>query len=92
MLISILAPAAPAPATLTATNTGTVKGKVNFRLNWTAGGSTVDVYRGTSKVGSGVANTGTYTDAVKVRGSGSFSYKVCNAGTTTCSATVSVSY
>ena len=83
---------APAPAGLTATNTGAVKGKVNFRLNWTAGGTTVDVYRGTSKVGSGVANTGTYTDAVKVRGSGSFSYKVCNAGTTTCSATVSVSY
>jgi serine protease len=85
-------PPAPAPATLTATNTGTVKGKVNIRLNWTAGGSTVDVYRGTSKVGSAVANTGTYTDSVKVRGSGSFSYKVCNAGTTTCSATVSVSY
>ena len=83
---------APAPAGLTAANTGTVKGKVNFRLNWTAGGSTVDIYRGTSKVGSGVANTGVYNDAVKVRGTGSFQYKVCNAGTTTCSATVSVSY
>jgi serine protease len=83
---------AAAPAGLTAQNVGVVKGKTSFRLNWTAGAATVDVFRGTSKVGSGVANTGTYTDSVKVRGSGSFSYKVCNAGTTDCSATVSVSY
>jgi serine protease len=81
-----------APASLTATNTGTVKGKVGFRLNWTAGGSTVDVYRSGSKVGAGVANTGVYNDSVKVRGTGSFSYQVCNTGTTACSATVSVSY
>jgi serine protease len=83
---------APAPAGLTATNGGTVKGKINFNLAWTAGGTTVDIRRNGAVVRAGTANTGSYTDSVKVRGSGSFSYQVCNAGTTTCSGTVSVSY
>ena len=89
---SLTAPPAAGPTSLTVTNIGTVKGKTNFRLNWSAGTSTVDIFRGTSKIASAITNSGTYTNAVKTSGSGSFSYRVCNAGSSTCSATVSVNY
>ena len=83
---------ADAPASLSATNTGVVKGKTNFRLNWTGGASAVDIKRNGAVIRSGASNTGTYTDSVRVRGTGSFSYQVCNAGTSTCSGSVSVNY
>ena len=80
------------PSGLSASNNGTIKGKVQISLAWSGGAAAVDVYRGTSKVKSAIANTGTTVDAVKVRGSGSFTYKVCNAGTTTCSNNATVNY
>ena len=80
-----------APANLTATKT-TVKGKLNVNLAWTAGDVTVDVYRGTTKIASAISNTGKYTDAPRVRGSGTLTYKVCNAGTTSCSGNASITY
>lgn len=83
---------ATAPSSLSASNNGTVKGKLQVGLAWTGGASTVDVYRGTSKVKSAIANTGATTDAVKVRGTGTLTYKVCNAGTTTCSNNATVNY
>ena len=92
-LVGSTPPPATPPASLSATNLGTIKGKKNFRLNWTGGAATVDVYRGASKVKSAIANTGTVTDAVKTSGTGSFTYKVCNAGSATvCSNTATVSY
>ncbi|HEU0305372.1 MAG TPA: S8 family serine peptidase, partial [Lysobacter sp.] len=81
-----------APSGLSASNNGTAKGKLQVGLAWSGGAATVDVFRGTSKVKSAIANTGTTVDAVKVRGSGSFTYKVCNAGTTTCSNNATVNY
>jgi subtilisin family serine protease len=83
-------PPADAPAGLTASNNGTVKGKVQIGLGWCA--ATVDIYRNGSKIRSATANTGSYTDAVKVRGSGTLTYQVCNAGTSTCSGNASVGY
>ena len=56
------------PSGLSASNNGTIKGKVQIGLAWSGGAATVDVYRGTSKVKSAIANTGTTVDAVKVRG------------------------
>lgn len=83
-----------APSSLTAYNYGTSKGNTEFGLQWSGGDVTVDVYRDGSKVASGIGNTGSHTDRVKLKknASGSFTYKVCNAGTSACSAEASVSY
>jgi serine protease len=83
---------AAAPTGLAGSNGGVVKGKTQFNLSWSGGAASVDVFRGTTKIASAIANTGAYTDAVKTTGSGSFSYKVCNAGTSSCTATVSIAY
>lgn len=84
----------PAPADLTAYNYGFSKGRLQIGLGWTAGAVTVDIYRDGSEVASAVSNTGAYTDAVKVRRKdhGTLTYKVCNAGTSDCTVTVSVAY
>ena len=68
-----------------------VKGNARVDLTWSgATGSTVDVYRNSAKVAS-PANSGAYTDVLgKV--TGTFTYKVCNAGTTVCSANSSVTF
>jgi serine protease len=81
-----------APSSLSAYNYGTSKGKLQIGLTWTAGDVTVDVYRNGSKIKSAISNTGDYTDQLKVRGSGTLTYKVCNAGTTSCSNDASVDY
>ena len=83
---------ASTPSGLLATNQGISKGKLQVRLAWSGGDVTVDVYRNNSKVRSAVNNAGSYTDAVKVNGSGTLTYKVCNAGTTSCSANAAVAY
>ena len=81
-----------APAGLTAYYYGVSKGKKQFGLTWTAGAVTVDVYRNGSKVKSAISNTGSYGEALKLSGSGTLTYKVCNAGSTDCSANATVSY
>jgi subtilisin family serine protease len=83
---------AAAPTGLSAYNYGTVKGKLQIGLTWSAGDVTVDVYRNGSKIKSAMSNTGSYTDAIKVSGSGTLTYKVCNAGTNDCSGNASVNY
>jgi hypothetical protein len=50
-----------------------------------------DVYKDGSRIFS-VHNTGAATDPINNRGGGSFSYRVCDAGTATCSNTASVSF
>jgi len=62
-----------------------VKGLEQVALSWKgATSSTVDIFRNSSKIGT-VSNTGAMTDRLNRRGSGTFAYKVCNAGTSTCS-------
>lgn len=57
------------------------------RLKWTgATTSTVDVFRDGALIAN-TANNGTYSDKA---GAGTHQYRVCNAGTSACSATVSV--
>lgn len=80
------------PSNLTATKQGTVKGKLQVALGWGGGTVTVDVYRNNSRIAASINNSGSYTDAVKVNGSGTLTYRVCNAGTSTCSGNASVSY
>jgi subtilisin family serine protease len=86
-------PPVAGPTSLNASNQGVSKGKTQFVLNWSGGAATVDIYRDGSKIRSATSNSGSYTDAVKTRGSGSYTYKVCNAGSTTaCSGNASVGY
>lgn len=69
-----------------------VKGRVSVDLNWSGASSTsVDVYRDGSKVAT-TANDGFYTDATGRKGGGSITYTLCEAGTSTCSGSVTVVY
>jgi V8-like Glu-specific endopeptidase len=62
-----------------------VQGRWRSQLNW-AGATTanVDVIRQGSLVVT-VSNTGSYLDATDFRGSGSLTYRICEAGTSVCS-------
>jgi hypothetical protein len=81
----------PPPVTAPSNLTGSKirKGKnYTYRLNWTGGASTVDVFLGTTKVASAISNTGTYSQTLS---NSSATYQVCNAGSTTaCSNSVSL--
>jgi serine protease len=69
-----------------------VKGRVSVDLTWSGASSTnVDIFRNGSKITT-TANDGAYTDNTGLRGGGSITYKLCEAGTTTCSANVTVTY
>ena len=65
-----------------------IKGVRTAELKWsgtTAG--RVDIVRDGVPVATGVANTGAYRDSIPGKGGGSFVYRVCEAGTSTCSNT-----
>ncbi|GAB3360881.1 trypsin-like serine peptidase [Lysobacter tyrosinilyticus] len=80
------------PPTSLAATSSRVKSTLTVNLGWSNGsGTNVDVYRDASVIAT-TANDGSYTDSVRVRKSGSFTYKVCNAGTAECSNTVTVNY
>jgi hypothetical protein len=68
-----------------------VKGVARVDLTWSgATASSVDIQRNTAVVAT-TPNDGTHTDVLgKV--SGTFTYRVCNAGTTTCSNTASATF
>ncbi|WP_168204111.1 S8 family serine peptidase [Aliikangiella coralliicola] len=67
-----------------------VKGRHSIDLTWSgATTSNVDVYRNGSKIAT-TANDGAYTDATGNRGGRTYTYKVCEAGSSTCSAEVNV--
>ena len=51
--------------------------------------SNTDVFRNGAKVAT-VANTGSYLDRLRHNARGTYLYRVCAAGTSTCSPTVSV--
>jgi subtilisin len=65
-----------------------VKGVQHADLAWSgAGGASVDIFRDGAIVAT-VPNSGSYTDAIGAKGGGSYTYQVCEAGTSTCSAEV----
>jgi serine protease len=67
-----------------------VKGRHNVDLSWSGANSAdVDIYRNGALVAT-TANDGTYTDATNNRGGASYTYSVCEAGTSACSGQVSV--
>lgn len=60
--------------------------KVDLTFSGAAGAS-VDVYRDESLITTTSAST-TYTDTISSKGGGSYTYKACDAGTSTCTADV----
>ncbi len=69
-----------------------VRGRQQADLTWSgATSNSVDVYRNGTKIAT-VANTGAYTDNIGAVGGGSYSYQVCEAGTTKCSNTATVTF
>jgi serine protease len=88
------------PVTVSAPSTGItlsvsaykVRGVQTADLSWSGATSTnVDVLRDGSQVAT-TGNSGSYTDDIGQRGGGTYTYVVCEAGTSTCSAPVTVSF
>jgi hypothetical protein len=69
-----------------------VKGVHTADLTWSdVTATSVDVYRNNAKVAT-KPNNGAMTDDIGQKGKGSYTYKVCAAGTATCSNVESVSF
>ena len=83
----------PAPSGITLTASGyKVKGVSRVDLSWSgAAGASVDVHRD-GGLHITTENDGLYTDNLATKGGGSYTYQVCEAGTTTCSPTVTVTF
>jgi hypothetical protein len=83
--------AAPAPFTLSAA--GRKVGGINtVRLTWSGATSTdVDVYRDAVPIVT-TANDGSYVDSTGDTGRARYTYRVCEAGTDTCSNDVRVTF
>jgi PKD repeat protein len=64
-------------------------GNASTRLSWVNAAATVDVFSGTTRIAT---VTGTSLSINLGKGPGSRTYRVCNAGTTTCSNTVTVNF
>jgi subtilisin family serine protease len=81
----------PNPYRLTATGFK-VRGVRTADLSWSgAGTATVDIWRNGQKILSGTANDGAQRDSIGGKGAGTFTYKVCDAGSSTiCSNTSTV--
>ena len=69
-----------------------VKGLQKADLTWSGlAGATIELYRNDSLIGT-ISNSGSATDAINRKGGGSYSYKVCAAGASTCSNTANVTF
>jgi hypothetical protein len=77
--------------TLTA-NGHKVRGIDTVKLFWSGATSpNIDIYRNGVLLAT-VPNIGSYTDSTGKRGRASFTYKVCEAGTVSCSNEVTVTF
>ncbi|HUF69602.1 MAG TPA: S8 family serine peptidase [Longimicrobiales bacterium] len=69
-----------------------VRGLPKADLTWSGASSTnVDVYRNGALIAT-TPNGGAFTDNIDQRGGGSYVYRVCEAGTSTCSNDVTVTF
>jgi len=85
--------ATPTPGQITLTARGyKVQGRQTVDLAWSgATSSTVDIYRNGTRIVT-VPNNELYTDSTGGHGHATYTYKVCNAGTQTCSNQVTVTF
>lgn len=83
----------PDPTGISLSGSGSkVQGRWVASLSWTGASSNqVDIYRNGTKLTT-VNNTGSYTDNTNFRGGGSLTYQVCEAGSSTCSSTITISF
>ena len=90
--ITVNGVAEPPPGAFTlAVNAYKVKGVKRADLTWAgAAGTNVDVYRNGAHVTT-TANDGAFSETLG-KGGGSYTYQLCEAGTSTCSNSVTVSY
>jgi subtilisin family serine protease len=88
-------PTTPPPPSgeFTLTGEGTkVQGRWRADLSWSgSSASQIDVLRDGSMIAT-ESNTGSYTDQTNFRGGGSLTYRVCEAGTSTCSNSVTIQF
>lgn len=83
------APVSTTPPTLSSATFVRVSNRNYVRLAWSgASGTSVDYYRNTTKFAT--TNDGAHDDGPLARGT--YAYKVCLTGTTTCSASISVTF
>lgn len=69
-----------------------VSGVQRADLTWSgATGTDVDVFRNSVKILT-TPNDGLHTDNINKRGGGSYTYRVCNAGSTACSPNVTITF
>jgi PKD repeat protein len=69
-----------------------VRGLQKVDLGWSgAAGSDVDIYRDGAQL-TMTANDGFYTDEINQRSGGSYTYWICEAGTSTCSGNATVTF
>lgn len=69
-----------------------VRGVVHTDVSWSgATSSQVTIFRNGSAVAT-VANSGSFTENTGLRGGGSLTYQVCEAGTSVCSDSITVAY
>jgi subtilisin family serine protease len=87
-------PPAPPSGGITLTARGyKVRGRQQVDLTWSgAATSQVDVYRNGAVLLAATPNDGLQTDVIGGKGGGSFTYKVCEAGTATCSGPATVTF
>jgi len=86
-------PPAPSPSAPSLSAVGRkVKGYEKVDLSWKGlSTASTDVYRNSSKAMT-TANDGSETDPINKKGAATYTYKVCDAGTTNCSNTVTVTF
>ena len=88
---SVTVTSSTAAITLSATGSK-VRGSAQTNLSWSgATASSVDVFRNNVRVTT-TANDGAHTDVIGKGASGSYTYRVCNAGTATCSNNATVTF
>jgi len=85
--VSVTAPTTGIDLTVTMSKR---QGVNSANLSWTGATSSVDVYINGSKLANPISGT-SYTDVIG-RGGGTRTYQVCNAGTNSCSNSVTVNY
>jgi thermitase len=82
---------APPPITLTARGSK-VKGLQKVDLSWTpTKPGSIDIFRNGAKITT-TPNTGSYRDNIDRKGGGTYTHRVCEAGTSVCSNQTSVTF
>ncbi|MFN2615045.1 MAG: S8 family serine peptidase [Actinomycetota bacterium] len=69
-----------------------VKGLESVDLSWSGASTSVDVFRNGTRVATATANDGAYTDDTNHKGAATYTYQVCNTGTSTCSNSATVTF